>query len=673
MKILGRPRGAALIIGFAMIVMLTALTLAFSSRMTSTQLRMESDIAGVRSYELAQTWNALKIQEVWKGFKEKPINQRVAWLGGEDANNNGRLDDGEDANSNGRLDPAAALNYQDSGWVAHNPGDTCTRIKVLYVYKRDWALIRFTTWGRGADEMSGRTVVRKIQRVVRFELGPASAFDYAYFANNHASISGDKLSIFGSVGANGNVELSGNPLIDGNIFASANPDLGALGTVTGTARRDSLENYRAKARTDPNARPTNPTAPPEDLNGNGKLDPGEDSNSNGKLDNFAFQLGYDGAPKTLTMQNQEVMPDFGNLDYYRGLAAAYVRPAHPEYGDSGGTGGIVKQLSKPGLDPTNPANYETLIDQTYGFAGELGFESLEVAGAIVLKNFAKKLVLLTGNTLQNGNVALIGTAAQPIIISGPVVISSDLVIKGIIAGQGTFYTGRNTHVVGDLMYKNPPQWKQNDTHFAETAARNKTMDMVGFGVAGNVVFGDYTDADTNGDQWNSVMAMLKPPYTHPQKLPFNLLDLVFGLLDILNGYDNGFGIFNGDYTRTDGGRIFNDDGSIPLFANRKFFQSSFPKAYIHSIADTPHEVHGIFYTAHFFGGRLNNLQLYGAMIARDEAIVTNDGGSFFYDPRLSKRDPMTYVNLFLPRNAALDVIQTKELGSDDASPASADW
>ncbi len=260
------------------------------------------------------------------------------------------------------------------------------------------------------------------------------------------------------------------------------------------------------------------------------------------------------------------------------------------------------------------------------------------------------------------------------MILGPVVISNDLVIKGVVTGQGTFYTGRNTHVVGDLTYRDPPQWKQNDVNFDATAAANKLKDIVGFGVAGNVVFGDYTNADSGADQWNTVMGMIRPPYTHPQNLLFNLLDLLFGLLNQLNGYNNALGFFNGDYTGLDGGLFYNDDGTVPLLPNRAFYQSSFSKAYIHSLAAAnPQTVQGIFYTYHFFGGRLSKLTLYGAMVARDEAIVSDGNGAICYDPRISKQAPSTYVNLFLPRTTAAYVLVFKEAAPDDAVPSSPDW
>lgn len=675
-------RGTALIVGLTLVVMLAALAVAFASRTTNNQLRTESDIAGIHAYELAQTANTLKIQRLWAEFKSRPTNERVAWVGGEDSNQNGRLDTGEDVNKNGVLDPAHAPDYQDSAWNKQSNGDVCTRIRVLSVYRHDWALVRFTTWARVPDEFQGRSVTRKMQRIVRFEFGPASAFDYAYFANNYASISGQKLAIYGSVGANGNVDLQGNPVIDGNIFAATNADLGSLGVINGSANHDILSAYRNQASSNTLMRPTQPTADPEDLNKNGKLDPGEDKNGNGKLDNFSYLMGYDGNQALKQMQNQEAMPDFSTMDYYRELASNYQRPIRPDLGEPGNSrGGIVKQLSAPGLDPTDPANYVTLIDQSYGFNNEPGFTSQIQSGKVTTTNFANKLDPL--QTDKNGNVGLIGTSAQPLVILGPVVISNDLVIKGTITGQGTFYTSRNTHVVGDLTYRDGPSWYQNDVYFDKTAAANKLKDIVGFGAAGNVVFGNYTAEDSHSDQWDTVMGMLKPPYTHKQYLGnnqtkgFTLMQLITWLLNTLdgrNGYNNAMGWFDGNYTQLDGGKFYLDNGTVPLLGNRAFYQSSFSKAYIKSVAvQNPQHVDGIFYTQHFFGGRLANLQLRGSMIARDEAIVTDNNGIFYYDPRISKQEPVTYVNLFLPRTSALNVISARELSADDAIPSSPDW
>src|SRR5204862_2663947 len=58
-----RNRGAALIIGFALVLILFALAFSFAGRLSANHQRLESDVAGERAYELAQTANTLKRSE----------------------------------------------------------------------------------------------------------------------------------------------------------------------------------------------------------------------------------------------------------------------------------------------------------------------------------------------------------------------------------------------------------------------------------------------------------------------------------------------------------------------------------------------------------------------------------------------------------------------------------
>ncbi len=662
------PRGAAMIVGFIMAIVLLAIAMAFATRMTSNQLRAESDIAGERAYELAQTANTLKIQTVWAAFKAKSADERIAWVGGEDLNGNGKLDKGEDSNHNGVLDPPHAPDFQDSDWVQTAGGSTCTRIKVLGVAKNKYAIVRFTSWARSKDDMRDFYVVRKIQRVVRFSLQTASIFDFAYFSTNNGTIDGEKVSIYGPVGANGNLTLTNKPLIDGKIFAAADPTTGALGVVEGDASFDTAANYQKSLTGNALLRPSNPVAPPEDKNKNGYLDPGEDSNNNGILDNFKYSLGYDGTQPVSTLQQAALMPTLGDLSVFKDYASSFVRPNRPDLGEPGGTsGGIVKQLTQPGLDPTNPANYTVLINQTYGDNGESGMYANPSGKSVTYTNEQNKIDPNPANGWKNGNLALVGTAEQPLVIMGPVVVDNDLVIKGTIAGQGAFYVGRNLHVVGDLTFKDPPQWKSNDVYFDATAAQNKTKDAVGFGVRGNIILGNYTDMDTNSDEWGTVKKMMTPPQTQP--------NLITNLLDLLLGYGNGSPgtTFNGDYTQIDGDKMYLDNGSVPNTPNRAYYQSTFSEAYIKSIATKPKTMQGIFYAGHFFGGRSDYLTLLGSMVSHDEGIVDDWAINIIYDARISQLEPTTYVNLFLPGNASLDVIYWKDVPADDAVPTSPDW
>lgn len=644
---MSRNNGSAMIIGLILAAFLAALALSFANRIGSNQVRVESDIAGSRALELAQTASTLKIAEIWSIFKTKNTLQRVPWLGGEDANGNGLIDPNEDVNFNGKLDGPAAPDFSDAGWTAMGTtGDTCTRVKVMGLSPiESWVDVRFTTWARVPDDLSGAYKSRKIQRTIRYALGPSHVFDYVYFANNYGWMYGTGLNLYGPMGANANLGFSGSPLVDGPLFAATNPTLGAAGIINGTAGFDTLAQYQALGATNPLYYPTNPAGP-----------------------GFPYPIGYDGTQPHKTAQNLEDMPYLGDLAMYKNLAGAFIRPARADFGEAGGAvGGIVKQLSAPGLDPTNPANYKILIDKTYGYNGETGFMSNVTGGTVTTQDFTKPLDSSTGQGWKNGNVALVGTPQQPIVVLGPVVVSNDLVIKGTIAGQGTFYVGRNTHVVGDLTYKDAPQWTQNDANFNTTSATDKTKDAIGFGVKGNVVLGNYTDADTGADGWNSAVSYIKPPFT--QSYTVDPTDAVIG-------YGNGTvgSKFSGDYTSKDGGMIYNDDNTSPGSANRAYYQSAFSKAYIKSIAlAKPTNIQGIFYTNHYFGGRTNKMKLYGAMIARDEAIVTNTSADFLWDPRISKGALSTYINLFLPRAAVFDNVLWKESPADDATFNSPDW
>ncbi len=364
-------RGSALIVGFILILVLFALAMSFAGRLSANHQRLESDVAGERAYELAQTANTLKIQQVWTDFKAQPSSERVAWLAGEDANGNGILDKGEDIIANGRLDPPHAGDYQDQTWTQTSSGMVCTRLKLLSMLPQKWALVRFTTWASVKDALRDHEVLRKIQRVVRFSMKSASIFDFAYFATNYGSIDGSKLSIYGPLGANGDIRLTNNPIIDGKIYAATNPDTGMMGNVQGKAAFDSANNYKSLLAANPFLRPTNPTAPSEDKNKNGYLDKGEDLNGNGILDTYKYELGYDGTQPVSTQQPTALMPLLSDLSVFKAYAADYVRPSNPAVGEPGGQpGSIVKQLSAPGLDPTNPANYTILINKVYGDNGE---------------------------------------------------------------------------------------------------------------------------------------------------------------------------------------------------------------------------------------------------------------------------------------------------------------
>lgn len=130
-------------------------------------------------------------------------------------------------------------------------------------------------------------------------------------------------------------------------------------------------------------------------------------------------------------------PSIGNLDYYKGLAAAY----------NGGAGSTISGGSITGV-PTG-------------------------------STYASKTSITSINSDYAGNLILDGTTSC-IVLDGPIVADKDVVIKGCVKGQGNIYAGGNIYVAGAVTY--------NDA----------TSDKLSLAAGGNVIMGDYrTDKNTN--------------------------------------------------------------------------------------------------------------------------------------------------------------------------------
>jgi len=98
---------------------------------------------------------------------------------------------------------------------------------------------------------------------------------------------------------------------------------------------------------------------------------------------------------------------------------------------------------------------------------------------------------------EKNSVILIGTSAHPIEINGPVFIDGDVLIRGIVRGRGTIYASRNIHIIGDLIYENPPAWParyMTDRNLGPDAVakNNQSKDLLSLIAMKSIVVGDYT-------------------------------------------------------------------------------------------------------------------------------------------------------------------------------------
>ncbi len=667
-----QPRGAILLVAVVFISILMLVSMTFATRIHATSVAMEQEIASARALELAQGACMYNLQQLWTDFVARAqINSdphdRVVWIGvtSNDAN--------ADRNRSGSEPQPAALDAKyNADWKIFGQGEVKTTCKIngTVPADRSYADFELTASARVAPDIFNRSGLaeekarwsqRTVRQVVRFNFTqPSRTFDFAYFANNYGWMydnGASVIKIFGNIGANGNLGFAGAPYVDGFLYAALNPSISAQGVINGVSslRFDTLPNYRAGAGLPAAEKallmPGNPGYT-EDVNGNSVLNSGEDANNNGKIDSIEYAPGYDGTQNKYTKQAPLDMPFLGNLSRYKDLAAA--------------NSGTIKQLRKGGNTAVE-SDWEVVVSGVYGAdTAHTGiYSTLNTSTDTVTRTAIpsdKKLETDAAKQERNGNVALIGTDSQPIKVTGPVVITNDLVLKGKITGQGTIYTGRNLHVVGDITYKNPPTWNLNDPNFQTKVTDNATKDMVGFAVKGSVILGQYYKMARSGktaaggmydnsDSWGTTAGYFKTGFQGSalQAYQADPSDEAIGY------YNPTTKSFHGDYTIADGGNRY-DATDFSTKIARNYYESSFSDAYIATLCTArPSQIQGIFYTNHLYGGRPANYTHLGTMVARDEGIVFNGFCHFFYDPRASSAASGSRVRTFLPEASGYNV------------------
>lgn len=402
-------KGSAFFIVTALVVVAVVLVGAFLKGSLGKAGHVNLQVAEGRAFNAAEAGLDALIADVFRFYSEAAPRTRVTDLDPLD----------------GKFDPALRCEIRDRTLGSSTYSAWVRSVCVSGNRHADVEIV-----ARGEDGGA----VKVISAVVRYGHRPARVFDHAYFINRSGRLRGRGVRINGSVGSNGDFSVGG-ALVNGDIHAGENPELGAPGTIEGEFRNDSLSDYNAHQAD--RARPSNPTAPTEDANGNGALDPGEDRNGNGVLDTYDLQGGYAGTVERKEHQQKLSMPTIGDLGTGRDLATG-----------KNGT------ISQGGV---------TIVDAVLG----------DQEG-------------------EDRDLVLAGTAENPIVISGPVVVENDVVLSGVITGQGTIYAGRNIHIRGDLTYADPPSWEKPVVDITALRAANRTKDLVGLAARGSVLIGNDT-------------------------------------------------------------------------------------------------------------------------------------------------------------------------------------
>ena len=297
----------------------------------------------------------------------------------------------------------------------------------------------------------GSASVVCLAETVHFARQRSKVFDNAYFVNNYGWFQGDGCTANGDVRANGDMYLDASCKVNGSVYAARNDELGVDGNVTGYGKMDSRATYLSSTYGVSNAARPLKTDPKSGVDNGG----GYDAPASVSTSEYRRRIH---ANEALSVE----MPYIGDISSdasdYRQWAAE-LHAADPD-----------KATLKQGG--------QTLVSVYYDGVGPSGLETVKDT---------------YGNDVMApdyGAMVLTGTRERPIVLNGPVIIPSDVIISGYVTGQGTIYSGRNIHIVGNIQYLNPPTWSGKSS----SGSANAQKDMLGLMAKGNIVMGDYTQS-----------------------------------------------------------------------------------------------------------------------------------------------------------------------------------
>ena len=437
----------------------------------------------------------------------------------------------------------------------------------------------------------GSVSTSTIEERVRFAIARSKVFDNAYFVNNYGWFQGSSVTANGDVRANGDMYLDSGCKVNGNVYAARNPELGVNGDITNYGKMDAYSTYlRTTYGVADMVRPLG--------TGGGMYD----------APNSVSTATY----RNRLHPNEELtveMPFIGDLsDYVEWSEELHAADANQ---------GTIRQGG------------HTVATCRYSGAGPSGNESNADKGALLL----------------------IGTASNPIEVNGPVVVDSDVIIKGYVKGQGTIYSGRNIHIIGNIQYVDPPRWENKAVN-----SDNSTKDMLGLMAKGNIVLGDCT---TSGWLNNIRTYITQTPYVQAYACDASDADIGYpatfgGSYAVLDGglkvnertetvtLDTGH--YETVYTYDRYGRVTGrryewvaDTETRTVYsntANRHYYDTVCANSVIANNASTITRIDAILYNNHGTFGNIGSCTINGSLVCRNEGIRYS--GSLFinWDYRL---------------------------------------
>lgn len=503
--------------------------------------------------------------------------------------------------------------------------------------------IRTVAWidRNGTGTLDANEPQRVVDTTYSFALKRSGVFDYTYFVNNFGWMTGfsaNNLIINGDMRSNGDFTFTnGSGTVNGTIVASYNGKLTpiAQGVINLSPNKWNNTTYNSNRASNAFGKRWRPGYS-SSLIGN----PGDSNFTNYRdlvyqdvasmVDNRPFGSvmmdangtrgwSYSGSSLTSSLldatQSQELpMPDLNSFGSINDAA----NPNGGRFAKSKAW----TDTKATFLDGTPNPNF----NGNSGSQQELinGVPNVNYTGAYldVYDSTTKAYKRVSSNGVVSASVLLSGTQANPIRIHGPVTVSGDIAIAGNITGQGTIYCSRNAHILGSVIYNNPPDFSGTDMAAIDMATEKN--DILGIAAAQSIIMGDTTSFGSNP------LNYMTPPFTKAR-------------LD-----DNG--------------------NTIPAFdANavdiwgRKKYQSlletgATATAYKNMASGGVNQIDAIMYTNFCGGGNVgaggSGFTINGSIISKDEAMVTFSLPMYMnYDNRIRERNlqQKPLIDIDIPR------------------------
>ncbi|KPJ49862.1 MAG: hypothetical protein AMJ41_02185, partial [candidate division Zixibacteria bacterium DG_27] len=289
--------------------------------------------------------------------------------------------------------------------------------------------VRVESHGVSLGGSENRTVVE----VLRFGVHASSVFDYSYFMNHFGWWAG-----FPNGGAimNGNTRCNGHyDLISGWLTVNGNP---RYNPIDGEA----MDNGGVYA--------------------GGIVFP---------LDGFKYQG---------MAQYAE------NRHSYRGVDNGFLDPAYVEMPNLNDAGDVDNDGNVQELNPYYLMLARGELELEAGRAGQ------DLNGDGVLQESEVVIAGCYGDEVgETGNVVLVGTSSNPIIMEGPLAVTGDFVVKGTISGAVNYENPPSERPTFDYGNETPEQYKVRVNNWLE---ENEDKDFVGFLTRESIILGNHPDS-----------------------------------------------------------------------------------------------------------------------------------------------------------------------------------